>query len=116
MSAYMGGTRGSGVLSSVSDVLAMSVVRGVDGLCHMCMCLARGEVGGSEGEWVRGLGFAFTSPGGTCSVYCGRQIPAHLKCTQCSILLHLIDICFLTYICLLPISQIQTCMLVFLGP
>ena len=34
------------------------------------------------------------------SVYCARRIPANLRCTQCSILLHLIDICFLTCICL----------------
>ena len=45
VSAYMGGTRGSGVLSSTSDVLEMSVVRGVGGMCDMCMCLARGGVG-----------------------------------------------------------------------
>ena len=42
VSAYMGGTRGSGVLPSACDVLEMSVVRGVSGLCNMCMCLARG--------------------------------------------------------------------------
>ena len=30
------------------------------------------------------------------SVYCAWQIPAHLRCTQCSILLHLMDIFFLT--------------------
>ena len=36
MSACMRGTRGSG------DVL----VRGVGGVCDMCMCLARGGVGG----------------------------------------------------------------------
>ena len=35
-------TRGSGVLSSTGDVL----VRGVGGVCDMCMCLARGGVGG----------------------------------------------------------------------
>ena len=52
MSAYMGGTRGSGVLSSACDVLEMSVVRGVGGVCDMCMCLARGGVGGVGGEWV----------------------------------------------------------------
>ena len=34
------------------------------------------------------------------SVYCDWRIPAHLRCTQCSILLHLMDICFLTCICL----------------
>ena len=49
----MGGTRGLVVLSSTCDVLEMSVVRGVGGVCDMCMCLARGGVGG---EWVRGLG------------------------------------------------------------
>ena len=42
MSAYMSGTRGSGVLSSTCDVL----VRGVVGVCAMCMCLGRGGVGG----------------------------------------------------------------------
>ena len=45
MSAGMSGTRGSGVLSSTGDVLEMSVVRGVGGVCDMCMCLARGGVG-----------------------------------------------------------------------
>ena len=48
VSAYMGGTCGSGVLSSVGDVLEMSVVRGVGGVCDMCTCLARGEVGGGR--------------------------------------------------------------------
>ena len=33
VSAYMGGTR---VLSSACDVLEMSVVRGVGGVCDMC--------------------------------------------------------------------------------
>ena len=42
------------------------------------------------------------------SVYCAWRIPAHLRCTQCSILLHLMDICFLTCICLWQISHIQT--------
>ena len=32
VSAYMGGTRGSGVLASAGDVLEMSVVRGVGGV------------------------------------------------------------------------------------
>ena len=50
------------------------------------------------------------------SVYCARRIPAHLRCTQCSILLHLIDMCFLTCICLWQISQIQTCLRVVVGP
>ena len=47
----MHGTRGSGVLSSAGDVLEMSVVIGVGGVCDMCMCLARGgwEVLGVSG-------------------------------------------------------------------
>ena len=55
MSACMSGTRGSGVLSSTGDVLVR---------CgwSVCMCLARGSVGGEGGEWMRelGLGFTFT--------------------------------------------------------
>ena len=39
VSAYMGCTRGS-------DVLEISAVRGVGGLCGMGKCLARGGVGG----------------------------------------------------------------------
>ena len=50
------------------------------------------------------------------SVYCAKRIPMHLRCTQCSMLLHLIDICCLTCICLWQISQIQTCLHVFVGP
>ena len=49
----------------------MSVVRGmrrVDGVCEMCMCLARGGVGGEEGEGMRGLGLGFTNPVGTGEV------------------------------------------------
>ena len=42
--AYIDGTCGSGVLSSAGDVLEMSVVRGVVGVCDMCKCLARGGV------------------------------------------------------------------------
>ena len=62
VSAYMGGTRSSGVLSSAGDVLELSVVRGVGGVCGMCMCLARGGVGS---KWVTGLGLGFTNSGGT---------------------------------------------------
>ena len=50
------------------------------------------------------------------SVYCAWRIPAHLKCTQCSILLHLMDICFLTCICLWQISHIQTRLFSVVGP
>ena len=41
-----GVTRGSGIVSSAADVLWMSVVRGlrgIGGVCEMCMCLARGS-------------------------------------------------------------------------
>ena len=50
------------------------------------------------------------------SVYCAWWIPAHLRCNQCSILLHLMDICFLTCICLWQISQIQTFLFKVVGP
>ena len=33
-----------------SDVLEMSVVRGVGGVCDRCMCLARGGVGVEGGS------------------------------------------------------------------
>ena len=65
VSEYMGGTRGSGVLSSAGDVVE-SVVRGVGGVCDMCMCLARDGVGG---EWMTGLGF--TNSGGKWGVCFG---------------------------------------------
>ena len=150
---HVGGTRGSGIVSSAADVLWMSVRRGMRGVgrvCEICMCLG---LGGEEGgEWMGGLGLGFTNPEGTggvsdvclgcggvgrewvgglhqglegwcyvcvsldflcrwqvqVSVYCNCRIPAHLRCTLCSILLHLMDICFLTCICLWQISQIQT--------
>ena len=57
----MSGTRGSGVLSSTGDVLVI----GVGGVCDMCMCFARGGVGGEGGEWMRELGLGFTNPVGT---------------------------------------------------
>ena len=61
----MNGTRGSGVLSSTGDVL----VRGVDGVCDMCICLGRGGVGrGGGAVWMRELGLGFTNPVGTGGV------------------------------------------------
>ena len=68
---HVGGTRGSGIVSSAADVLWMSVVRGmrgVGGLYEMCMCLARGGVGGEGGEWMRRLGLGFTNPVGPVRV------------------------------------------------
>ena len=44
------------------------------------------------------------------------DIPTHHMCTQCSTMLHVIDICFLTCIRMWQISQIQTCWRVFVGP
>ena len=65
MRAYMGGTRGSGVLSSAGNVPEMSVVRGLGGVCNMCKCLARGGVGCAGCEWVIGLGLGFINSGRT---------------------------------------------------
>ena len=48
--------------------------------------------------------------------YCARRIPAHLRCTQCSIVLHHIDICILPCICLWQVSQIQTSVCEVVGP
>ena len=62
---HVGGTHASVIVSSAADVLGMSVVRGmrgVGGVCEMCMCLARCAGGGEEGEWMRGLGLSFTNP------------------------------------------------------
>ena len=45
---HVNGTRGSGIVSGAADVLWMSVVRGmrgVGGLCEMCMCWAWVERG-----------------------------------------------------------------------
>ena len=49
-------------------------------------------------------------------VFCVWRIPAHQRCTQCSIMLHLMDICFLTCICLWQISHIQTRLFKVVGP
>ena len=68
VSACMSGTRGSGVLSSTGDMLEMSVVRGVGGVCDMSMCLARSGVGGEEGECMRELGLGVTNHVGTGGV------------------------------------------------
>ena len=53
MSSCMSGTRGSCVLSSTGDML----VRGVGGVCDMCLCLARGGVGGEGGLVDERIGF-----------------------------------------------------------
>ena len=43
---YLVGIRDSGFVSTVDDVLEMSVVRGVCGVCEMSMCLDRAGLGG----------------------------------------------------------------------
>ena len=37
-------------------------MRGVDEVCEICMCLARGGMGGERSEWMGGLGMGFTNP------------------------------------------------------
>ena len=100
----------------------------------------RGEVGYVSVYWLRWCGWywgsgsvAWVREGGVkcvfvvrleylcrwqvyVSVYCAMRIPALLRCTQCSILLHHINICFLICIGLWQISQIQTCLRVFVRP
>ena len=52
---HVGGTRGSGIVSRAADVLWMSVVRGmrgVGGMCELCMCLDLGGVRGKRECWM----------------------------------------------------------------
>ena len=49
-------------------------------------------------------------------VYCPCRIPAPLRCTQCSILFHLVDICFIPCIYVWQILKIQTCLSGVVGP
>ena len=67
VSAYMGGTRRSGVLASAGEVQEMSVVRGVGGVYDMCMARGGRCWGGVRGEWVRGLGQGLGGWGGVMS-------------------------------------------------
>ena len=62
---YVGVTRGSCIVSSVADVLGMSVMRGVDGVCEICMCLVRGGMGG---KWIRGLFLQYCENRGVCNM------------------------------------------------
>ena len=52
---YMSGTPASGFVSTADDVLKISVVRGVGGVCEMCMCLARGRVEKVSCVWAWAL-------------------------------------------------------------
>ena len=67
---HVGGTRGSGIVSSAPDMLGMSVVRGmggVGGVCEMYV-LARGGVGGEGVSGLEDWVFGFTNPVGTGGV------------------------------------------------
>ena len=67
----MGGTCGSDSVFSAAHMPWMSVVRGlrgVGGVCELCTCLARGDLGGVEGEWTRGFGLGFNNLVGTGGV------------------------------------------------
>ena len=67
--------------------------------CEWC----RWRVGGGFDQGLEGWAGVMQVQVYLC---CARRIPAHVRCTQCSILVHLIDICFIP--CLLHISQIRT--------
>ena len=67
VSECMSGTRGSGVLSSTGEVLEMSAVRGVGGVCDISICLAR-VVWVEREVSMRELGLGFTNPVGTGGV------------------------------------------------
>ena len=119
---YMGGTHGSGIVFSADDVLEMSLVCG---MTERNWWSVWNEFGLG---WDERIGFGLYQTGGyrgsvslglclwpvQVSVYCARQIPVHFWCTQCPILLLIIDICFLPYICLWQISQL--CLHVVVGP
>ena len=73
------------------------------GVLHACLCC-----GGVGVEWVGGLDlglegwcYVCVSPDSVCiwqvqvSVYCDRRISAHLRCSQCSILLHMLPTMYL---------------------
>ena len=97
---------------------------GTGGVLDMCLCFGCGGVGRGLGQGLGVVGWCYVcvSLDSLCrwqvqvSVYCAWRIPAHLRCTQCSILLHLMDICFLTCIWLWQISQIQTFLFKVVGP
>ena len=71
----MGGTRGLGIMSSAADVLWINVLRGmrgVGGVCEMCMCLARavwvkrGVSGGEDWVWALPILWEQGSVGRVC--------------------------------------------------
>ena len=100
------------VLGSGRVELGGELVRGLDlgftnpvGTGGVCLCLGCGYVGGLEEKWVSALASVWEgvvrgimSLNYLCrwqvqvSVYCVMRISANLRCIQCSILLHLINI------------------------
>ena len=66
------------------------------GVLDMVLCFGCGGVCGIGGELV---GDSLRIWQVKVSVHCAWRIPAHLRCTQFSILLHVMDICCLTCIC-----------------
>ena len=72
-------------------------------LCYVCVCCESGF-------------FVYMAGPGICILCYGDTCASILRCTKCSILLHLTDIYFLSYSCIWKISQIQTCLSVVVGP
>ena len=105
---------------------------GTGRVLDMCLCFGCGGVGGVGGGGGGGV-FRDLGPGSGPVVWCyvyercesgfsvqmagpGICILCLASCTQCSIMLHLMDICFLSCICLWQISQIQTCLFKVVRP
>ena len=113
------GWRGGEWMRGLGLGFTNSVGRGrVLDVCLCFGCCGVSGVGGLDQAWSGDV--MFVSPDYLCiwqvhvSVYCGGRIPPHLRCTQCAILLHLIDI--VPCICLWQISQIKTSLCVVVGP
>ena len=82
-------------------------------------CVSVFVVGSGSGGWCYGcvscesIFSVYMAGTGICIL---RLVDTCNRCTQCSILLHLMDNCFLPCVCLWQISQIQTCLCVVVGP
>ena len=78
------------VFSSTGDVLEMSVVRGVGGVCVFWFAVVGGSDQGRQ-RWGGVMSVWGVSPDSLCRwqvqvyVYCAWRIPAHPRCTPCSI-------------------------------
>ena len=92
--------------------LAFTNPVGTGGVLDVCLCFGCGRVGGMGGEWV----WAWTRVWMGGMVLCLCEVRVWISCVDdrsrylcivlggyrriCSLLLHLMDICFLTCICL----------------